>query len=90
MQESRLPECVTMSSPLGAGRIMSRGQAKKTLDLDEFRREMQGVYTTSVGYDTLDEAPMAYKSLDDIVDVIGDTVEVLDVMRPVYNFKVAN
>ena len=48
---------------------------------------MSGVYTTSVAEGTLDEAPMAYKSLHDILDVIGDTVEVIDVMKPVYNFK---
>lgn len=50
---------------------------------------MAGVYTTSVSEGTIDEAPMAYKSLDDILDVIGDTVDVIDVMKPVYNFKVA-
>ena len=66
---------------------MSRMAAKASLDLEEYRREMSGVYTTSVEEGTLDEAPMAYKSLHDILDVIGDTVEVIDVMKPVYNFK---
>ena len=75
------------SAPHGAGRIMSRMAAKASLDLEEYRREMSGVYTTSVAEGTLDEAPMAYKSLHDILDVIGDTVEVIDVMKPVYNFK---
>ena len=75
------------SAPHGAGRAMSRVQAKKTLDLKQYRAEMQGIYTTSVNLDTLDEAPMAYKSLSDIVDVIGESVKVVDVMKPVYNFK---
>lgn len=77
------------SAPHGAGRIMSRMQAKERLSLDEYKKEMAGVYTTSIGADTLDEAPMAYKSLSDILDVIGDTAEIIDVMKPVYNFKAA-
>ena len=75
------------SAPHGAGRIMSRSQAKEQLDLDEYRREMSGVYTTSVNESTLDEAPMAYKSLDDIIDVISDAVDVIEVLKPIYNFK---
>lgn len=75
------------SAPHGAGRIMSRNKAKSELDLDEYRREMQGIYTTSVGMGTLDEAPMAYKSMDDIIGVIEDSVEVIDIMKPIYNFK---
>ena len=59
------------------------------LSLKEYQQEMAGVYTTSVNEGTIDEAPMAYKSLDDILDVIGDTVDVIDVMKPVYNFKAA-
>lgn len=77
------------SAPHGAGRIMSRYRAIRELSLEEYRKEMAGVYTTSVSEGTLDEAPMAYKSIDDILDVIGDTVEVIDVMKPVYNFKAA-
>ena len=77
------------SAPHGAGRIMSRTQAIKELSLKEYQQEMAGVYTTSVNEGTIDEAPMAYKSLDDILDVIGDTVDVIDVMKPVYNFKAA-
>jgi RNA-splicing ligase RtcB len=77
------------SAPHGAGRIMSRMQAKAQLKLEDYRQSMDGVYTTSVNRETLDEAPMAYKSLSDILDVIGDTVEVIDVMKPVYNFKAA-
>ena len=75
------------SAPHGAGRIMSRTEAKETLDLDEYRREMAGVYTTSVNEATLDEAPMAYKSLEDIIDVIRDSVDVIEVLKPIYNFK---
>ena len=69
--------------------IMARTQAIKELSLKEYQQEMAGVYTTSVNEGTIDEAPMAYKSLDDILDVIGDTVDVIDVMKPVYNFKAA-
>ena len=75
------------SAPHGAGRILSRSKAKQTLDLEEYRKAMEGVYTTSVSAGTLDEAPMAYKSLGDIIDVIRESVDVIEVMRPVYNFK---
>ena len=75
------------SAPHGAGRIMSRTAAKERLDLDEYRREMEGIYTTSVNEATLDEAPMAYKSLSDIIDVIQESVDVIEVLKPIYNFK---
>ena len=75
------------SAPHGAGRIMSRTAAKEQLDLDEYRREMEGIYTTSVNEATLDEAPMAYKSLSDIIDVIQESVDVIEVLKPIYNFK---
>lgn len=75
------------SAPHGAGRIMSRRNAKENLSLEEYKREMEGVYTTSVNEETLDEAPMAYKSLEDIIDVINESVTVIDVMKPIYNFK---
>ena len=75
------------SAPHGAGRLMSRAKAYESLNLDDFKQSMSGIYTTSVNEFTLDESPMAYKSLDDIVDVIGDTVEIVEVMKPVYNFK---
>lgn len=78
------------SAPHGAGRVMSRMKAKGTLTMDEYRRSMQGIYTTSVCENTLDEAPMAYKSLADIIDVIKETVDVIDVMKPVYNFKASD
>lgn len=75
------------SAPHGAGRIMSRAQAKKKVDLDEYRASMEGIYTTSVNEKTLDEAPMVYKSLEDIIDVIQESVDIIEVMKPVYNFK---
>jgi len=75
------------SAPHGAGRIMSRGRARGTLDLEEYKKSMEGIYTTSVNESTIDEAPMAYKSLEDIIDVIEDSVDVLEVMKPVFNFK---
>lgn len=75
------------SAPHGAGRAMSRMQAKATLNMEDYRASMEGVYTTSINDDTLDEAPMAYKSADDILDVIGETAEVIEHMKPVYNFK---
>ena len=75
------------SAPHGAGRILSRSEAKEKLNMDDYKASMAGIYTTSISVGTLDESPMAYKSLDDIIDVIGDTVDIVEVMKPVYNFK---
>ena len=75
------------SAPHGAGRIMSRTKAKESLDLNEYRKAMAGIYTTCVSENTIDEAPMAYKSLDDIIDVIRESVDVIEVLKPIYNFK---
>lgn len=75
------------SAPHGAGRIMSRTVAKRTLNLEEYQASMEGIYTTSVNESTIDEAPMAYKSLEDIIGVIQESVDVIDIMKPVYNFK---
>ena len=75
------------SAPHGAGRIMSRGKARATLDMQAYREAMAGVYTTSVNEATIDEAPMAYKALEDVVGLIEETVTVLEVMKPIYNFK---
>ena len=69
---------------------MSRTKAKNTLSLEEYKKTMEGVYTTSVNENTLDEALMAYKSLEDIIDVIRETVDVIDVMKPIYNFKASD
>ena len=75
------------SAPHGAGRLMSRTAAKENLSMDEFRETMADVYTKAVNKNTLDEAPMAYKSLTDIIDVIEDSVDVIEVLKPIYNFK---
>ncbi|WP_462319583.1 RtcB family protein [Marinilabilia sp.] len=75
------------SAPHGAGRLMSRRKAKESLDMDTFKNSMKDIYTTSVSAATLDEAPQAYKSMDEIRQAITDTVEVIDVLKPLYNFK---
>ncbi len=75
------------SAPHGAGRVMSRTKAKETVNLSEYLQSMKGIYTTSVNLNTIDEAPMVYKALEDIIDVIRESVDVVEVMKPVYNFK---
>lgn len=75
------------SAPHGAGRLMSRSKAKEVVSLEEFQKTMEGIYTTSINLSTLDEAPMAYKSINEIIDNIGDTVEIVDIIKPIYNFK---
>ena len=75
------------SAPHGAGRVLSRGEAKATLTLSEFKKQMEGIYSTSVSRETIDESPMAYKSIEDIVSNIGDTVDIEDIIKPIYNFK---
>ena len=77
------------SAPHGAGRLYSRSQAKQSFTVSEFKKQMKGIYTTSVSEQTLDECPMAYKSFEDIAGNIGDTVEVNEVIKPIYNFKAA-
>lgn len=78
------------SAPHGAGRLMSRGKARATLAMQDYRDAMAGVYTTSVNEATIDEAPMAYKSIEDILEVIEATVTIVDVMKPIYNFKASD
>ncbi|MBR3974120.1 MAG: RtcB family protein [Oscillospiraceae bacterium] len=78
------------SAPHGAGRLMSRCAAKSSFTVSEFKKQMEGIYTTSVGQSTLDECPMAYKSMEDIVDNIEPTAEILAVIKPIYNFKAGN
>ena len=78
------------SAPHGAGRLMSRTAAKTNLSMEEYKEAMKGIYTSSVCEATIDEAPMAYKSLDDIIDVIKESVDIIDVMKPIYNFKASN
>ena len=78
------------SAPHGAGRLMSRAKAKEIFDVGEFQKEMDGIYTTSVCYGTLDECPMAYKPIDTILDNIIDTVDVVKIIKPIYNFKASD
>ena len=75
------------SAPHGAGRLMSRRKAKETLSLEDFKESMQGIYTTSVCEETIDEAPMVYKPAFEIMDCIKDTVDIVNVIKPIYNFK---
>ena len=75
------------SAPHGAGRILSRGEAKFELDLEEYQETMKGIFTTCVSTSTIDESPMAYKPLEAIVDNIKDTVDIIKIIKPVYNFK---
>ena len=75
------------SAPHGAGRLLSRAQARQQLDLKEFEESMKGIYSTSVADTTIDEAPMVYKRMEDIVDNIADTVAIVGVIKPIYNFK---
>lgn len=75
------------SAPHGAGRIMSRSKAKQAFTMDEFEDAMKGIYTTSVNQSTLDESPMSYKPIDEIIANIGDTVTIDEIIKPVYNFK---
>lgn len=69
---------------------MSRTKAKESLTMETYKEAMKGIYTTSVNENTIDEAPMAYKSLEDIIDVIQESVEVMEIMKPVYNFKASD
>ena len=75
------------SAPHGAGRLMSRAEAKQSFTVSEFKKQMEQIYTTSVSKATLDECPMAYKGMQDILDNIGPTAEVEKIIRPIYNFK---
>lgn len=75
------------SAPHGAGRLMSRSKAKANIDIDDYKKSMEGIYTTCVNKSTIDESPMAYKPLDEIVRCVEPTVEIIDRIIPVYNFK---
>lgn len=77
------------SAPHGAGRIMSRSKAKEILSIDEFKDTMKDIFTTSVNQSTIDESPMVYKSIDEIVNNIKDTVDIVKIIKPIYNFKAA-
>lgn len=75
------------SAPHGAGRLMSRSKAKEVITLDEYEKSMSGIYSTSVNAWTIDESPMAYKAMDEIISNISETVDVVKTIKPVYNFK---
>lgn len=75
------------SAPHGAGRLMSRSKAKENINIDDFVESMKNIYTTSVLIETIDEAPQAYKPIDEIINTIGETVDIGGVIKPLYNFK---
>ena len=75
------------SAPHGAGRLMSRSEAKERVSMTEYKDSMKGIYTTSVNKSTIDESPMAYKPMQEIIENIKDTVEIIDIIKPIYNFK---
>jgi len=75
------------SAPHGAGRLLSRRQAREMLRMEDFKQSMLGIYTSCINQETLDESPMAYKPMKEIVDNISDTVEIIDTIKPIYNFK---
>jgi RNA-splicing ligase RtcB len=77
------------SGPHGAGRLMSRSKAKETLKMEDFKASMAGIYTTCVGTSTIDESPMAYKPMDEIIENIQDTADIVKIIKPIYNFKAA-
>ena len=75
------------SAPHGAGRVMGRKEAKRTVQLDDFVKSMEGIYSTSISKDTLDESPMVYKPMEEIVKYVDATIDIIDVIKPIYNFK---
>jgi RNA-splicing ligase RtcB len=75
------------SAPHGAGRVMSRSEAKNRITLSQFQKTMKGIYSSTVNNSTLDEAPFAYKPMDEIIANIGETVDIRHVVKPIYNFK---
>lgn len=77
------------SGPHGAGRLMSRSKAKEVLSVEDYKASMEGIYTTCVGTETIDEAPMAYKPADEILENIKDNADIVSIIKPIYNFKSA-
>lgn len=75
------------SAPHGAGRLMSRNEAKNSISLEDYKKSMDGIFTTSVDLETIDEAPQAYKPMDEIIECISETVRIKKILKPVYNFK---
>lgn len=78
---------INCSAPHGAGRLMGRGQAKRELSLEEFKNQMEGIHSICVSEETLDEAPNAYKSIESIIDNISEMVDIIEIVKPIYNFK---
>ena len=78
------------SAPHGAGRVLSRNKAIESIPLEKFEESMKGIYTTSVCKGTIDESPFAYKSINDIIDNIKETIDIIKIIKPIYNFKVRN
>ena len=75
------------SGPHGAGRLMSRSKARQSVSMEDFKSAMGGIFTTSVNESTLDESPMAYKDANEIVELVKDTIDIIEVIKPIYNFK---
>jgi RNA-splicing ligase RtcB len=78
------------SAPHGAGRIMSRNVAKQSITMSQFEKAMKGIYSTTINKSTLDEAPSAYKPMEEIIANIGETAEIAEIIKPLYNFKAAD
>lgn len=78
------------SAPHGAGRLMSRAKAREVLKMEDYKNSMAGIYTTSVNQNTIDEAPSAYKSLEDIIGLLCESVDIIEIIKPIYNFKAAD
>ena len=75
------------SAPHGSGRLMKREDVKNRHTVSQFKAEMKGIYSSCIGKDTLDELPFAYRSMEDIREAIVDTVEIREIIRPIYNYK---
>lgn len=78
------------SGPHGAGRLMSRAMARKAISLENFEKSMEGIYTTCVNENTIDESPFAYKRKEDILPMLEDTAEIVKQIKPLYNFKASD
>ena len=78
------------SAPHGAGRLMSRNVAKESFTLEEFQESMKGIYSTSVNKKTLDESPMSYKPIEEIIENLDETADIIDIIKPIYNYKASN
>lgn len=89
LQKGKSNSDYNYSAPHGAGRVMSRGEAFRTLTVEDFKKSMEGIYTTTANETTLDESPFVYKPMESILNNIKDTVDVLEIIKPVYNFKSA-